>query len=92
MDPTPVATATQPAAAAPDGPGQPPTTMPAPAGPPPPAGRGARWPVFVVLATMALAVGLFLAGFTTGAVLGLLAGAAYLGLDIVDRLERRGGA
>lgn len=75
------------------GPGEPPTEQsPASASPPPSSGLN-RWAVALVLGTMVLAAVLFVMGYTVGAVLGLLAGAAYLGLEIVDRLSRpKGGA
>jgi hypothetical protein len=60
--------------------------LPADAPRPGPLGPGRGPAVAIVITTMTLATILYLTGHTAGAALGLLAGAAYLGLEIVSRL------
>jgi len=50
-----------------------------------------RWPLAFVFATMSLAALLYISGFDVEATLGLLAGAAGIGVQVIERLRRRGG-
>jgi hypothetical protein len=63
-----------------------PPFLPASAPRPGPLGPGRGPAAAIIIATMTLATLLYLTGHTASAALGLLAAAAYLGLEIVSRL------
>lgn len=73
-----------------------PAALPAPpaGGDPRPAPGGGpnRTAAIVVVAIMAIAATLFALGYSSGAVLGLLGGAAYIAVEAVKRLGGGGGA
>lgn len=70
-----------------------PSAPPAGKSPDPAPGDGPnRTAAVVVLATMAIAATLFALGHSSGAILGLLGGAAYIAIEAVKHLGGGGGA